>query len=315
MAPVVSVERRTSISHKDQILSSMTTSSLPPPSPLTPHSFPSSPPPPPPPPLSPPQPPPSFLDWVEIIIFVENLPKNMGWRVFFSLFRPFECVTDVFIPMKHSRFGSKFGFVQFDSEVAADLAVLKVDGLKWKDRLLHVKKAAFGRNGASLRSRKETPLSGVVKENASSEKMGCNEPSSLASSLFSDLGVKGFSVKIGKHRSLLVFESDEGLKKALSLGAAWSARRRQGVRLLGCEDFSNNKQKMLDRFDPHRFDGPGHSWEGDRHHGLLLEAGTAMAEHEMLRRSLGSTELLSSVDRDNSGGSLSTQSLCPRLST
>ncbi|GAB2301682.1 Serine arginine-rich splicing factor 2 [Dionaea muscipula] len=108
-----------------------------------------SPPPPPPPPLSPPQPPPERL---EITIFVDFLPKNVGRRELLSIFSPFGSVSDVFIPRKCSRSRSRFGFVRFGSEEAAGMTVLKVDGLKLQDSFLHVKKAVFGRDALGSRS-------------------------------------------------------------------------------------------------------------------------------------------------------------------
>ncbi|GAB2279256.1 hypothetical protein Dimus_013902 [Dionaea muscipula] len=125
-------------------------------------------PPPPPPPSSPQPPPPHHQsphpNRVEIIVFVENLPEQAGRREIFSLFSPFGCVTHVFVPMNLSRSGSKFDLVRFDSEMAAGLAILKVDGLKLKDKFLHVKRAAFGRKVYVLCLRKESSPSRELQE-------------------------------------------------------------------------------------------------------------------------------------------------------
>ncbi|GAB2274297.1 hypothetical protein Dimus_009063 [Dionaea muscipula] len=131
----------------------------PPPPPSPPQPPPLSPPPPPLSPLPPPQPLPPLAqahqaNQVEIIMFVDNLSENVGRRELLSIFCPFESVSDVFIPTKRSRSGTRFGFVRFESEVAVGLAVFKTDGLKMKDRFIHVKRAAFVKDVVGLGSRK-----------------------------------------------------------------------------------------------------------------------------------------------------------------
>ncbi|GAB2287884.1 hypothetical protein Dimus_022239 [Dionaea muscipula] len=78
----------------------------------------------------------------------------VGRRELASLFDHFGSFIDVFIPRKRSRAGFRFGFIRFDSETAAGLTVLRVDGLKWKDKFLHVKRVAFGKAAPGLQPRK-----------------------------------------------------------------------------------------------------------------------------------------------------------------
>ncbi|GAB2265972.1 hypothetical protein Dimus_001003 [Dionaea muscipula] len=76
-------------------------------------------------------------------------------RSSFIFFKSFKGLTDAFVSLKRSRVGARFGFMWFNSDEAADLVVLKTDGLKWKDKYLHVKRAAFGRIKVGSRSRTE----------------------------------------------------------------------------------------------------------------------------------------------------------------
>ncbi|GAB2284610.1 hypothetical protein Dimus_019065 [Dionaea muscipula] len=113
--------------------------------------------PPPPSPPSPPQPPPhhpqpSIPDRVELTIFVDNLPEFVGHREIFSHFCSFGRVTDVFIPSKRTKSGSRFGFVKFDRDVAAGLTILNTNGQKFRDNFLHVRKAVYGRRGSIVRN-------------------------------------------------------------------------------------------------------------------------------------------------------------------
>ncbi|GAB2282286.1 Serine arginine-rich splicing factor 2 [Dionaea muscipula] len=121
-------------------------------------SVPPSPPTPPlPPPPSPSQLPsahPHQSNRMEIKTFVDNLSEKIDRRDLLSIFSAFGHVYDVFIPRKRSRSGSKFDFVRFDSEDAAGRAVFNVDGLKLMDRVLHVKRVAFGKEVSDLHSRK-----------------------------------------------------------------------------------------------------------------------------------------------------------------
>ncbi|KAL7264029.1 hypothetical protein ACSBR1_002062 [Camellia fascicularis] len=79
-------------------------------------------------------------------LFVDNLPQSMDPKGLFTLFKKFGVVNDVFIPHKRRRItASRFGFVRFSCQVAANVAVQKANGLWVDDKVLVVKSADFGR--------------------------------------------------------------------------------------------------------------------------------------------------------------------------
>ncbi|KAL7209634.1 hypothetical protein ACSBR1_031233 [Camellia fascicularis] len=79
-----------------------------------------------------------------VTIFVDNIPESMDSKGLFNLFRKFGVVKDVFIPGKRRRAsGSKFGFVRYDCEVAAEMVIQKADGLWCDNKALKVKRAEF----------------------------------------------------------------------------------------------------------------------------------------------------------------------------
>ncbi|KAL7218674.1 hypothetical protein ACSBR2_011857 [Camellia fascicularis] len=81
---------------------------------------------------------------VLVSIFVDNIPDSMDPKGLFNLFQKFGLVKDVFIlgkRMKASR--SRFGFVRYDCEVAAQMAIHKADGLWCDNKALRVKRASF----------------------------------------------------------------------------------------------------------------------------------------------------------------------------
>ncbi|KAL7169036.1 hypothetical protein ACSBR2_034128 [Camellia fascicularis] len=68
----------------------------------------------------------------------------MDSKGLFKLFRKFGIVKDAFIPRKRRRVsGSKFGFVRYDCEVSADMAIQKTDGLWCDNKALKVKRVDF----------------------------------------------------------------------------------------------------------------------------------------------------------------------------
>ncbi|CAL5372613.1 unnamed protein product [Camellia sinensis] len=80
------------------------------------------------------------------IIFVDDIPDSMDPRRMHSLFSNFGVVRDVFIPFKRRKTTHiRFGFVNYDCPVAANMAVQKIDGLWCDDKALKVKLAEFGK--------------------------------------------------------------------------------------------------------------------------------------------------------------------------
>ncbi|XP_028113022.1 uncharacterized protein LOC114311157 [Camellia sinensis] len=81
---------------------------------------------------------------VVVTIFVDNIPESMDSKGLFILFRKFGIVKDAFILGKSRRVsGSRFGFVRYDCEVAAEMAIQKADGLWCDNKALKVKRVEF----------------------------------------------------------------------------------------------------------------------------------------------------------------------------
>lgn len=77
-------------------------------------------------------------------LFIDNLSKFTSQAWLRKFFTKFGIVRDVFIPQKRSKVtGRRFGFVRYDCEVAADLAISKSNGLWMDDRKLFVEFACF----------------------------------------------------------------------------------------------------------------------------------------------------------------------------
>ncbi|KAL7171318.1 hypothetical protein ACSBR2_036050 [Camellia fascicularis] len=80
-------------------------------------------------------------------VFVDNLPWSMSPKGFHALFTKFGVVRDVFIPNKARKATkSRFGFVRYDSQVAAAMAVQTANGVWCDDKELKVKVTAFGKD-------------------------------------------------------------------------------------------------------------------------------------------------------------------------
>ncbi|KAL7164262.1 hypothetical protein ACSBR2_040216 [Camellia fascicularis] len=79
-----------------------------------------------------------------VTIFVDDIPNSMTPKGLYTLFNKFGVVKDAFIPSKRRKVtGSRFGFVRYECKVAAEMAVLKADGLWCDNKALKVKKAEF----------------------------------------------------------------------------------------------------------------------------------------------------------------------------
>ncbi|GAB2268300.1 hypothetical protein Dimus_003271 [Dionaea muscipula] len=94
-----------------------------------------------------------------ITIFAEDLPKGMDNGALRKLFARYGVVLDAFVPRKLSKAGKRFGFVRFDCELAAEVAIQKTNGLLIQDKELRVKLAAFEKN----QHNSNTPKEGKVK--------------------------------------------------------------------------------------------------------------------------------------------------------
>ncbi|CAL5381053.1 unnamed protein product [Camellia sinensis] len=79
-----------------------------------------------------------------VTIFVDNIPESMDPKGLSSLFCKFGIVKDVFIPGKRRKATrSRFGFVRYDCEVAADMAIQKANGLWCDNKALMVKRTEY----------------------------------------------------------------------------------------------------------------------------------------------------------------------------
>ncbi|KAL7260647.1 hypothetical protein ACSBR1_006334 [Camellia fascicularis] len=80
-------------------------------------------------------------------VFVDNRPSSMDTKGLFNLFGKFGVVNDIFIPQKRRRnTNTRFGFIRYSCEVAANVAVQKANGLWVDDKKLFVKFTAFDRS-------------------------------------------------------------------------------------------------------------------------------------------------------------------------
>ncbi|KAG5553592.1 hypothetical protein RHGRI_011472 [Rhododendron griersonianum] len=79
-------------------------------------------------------------------LFVDNIPENQGIQWLQRTFNKFEVVKDAFIPWKRSkRTRNRFGFVRYDCQASASMAVSRLNGVWVEDKKLFVKGACFGR--------------------------------------------------------------------------------------------------------------------------------------------------------------------------
>ncbi|KAL7164615.1 hypothetical protein ACSBR2_040501 [Camellia fascicularis] len=79
--------------------------------------------------------------------FVDILPWSMSRKGLHTLFTKFAVIRDVFIPNKTRKATkSRFGFVRYDCQVAAAMAVQKANGVWCNDNELKVKVVAFGKD-------------------------------------------------------------------------------------------------------------------------------------------------------------------------
>ncbi|GMP24041.1 hypothetical protein CsSME_00001438 [Camellia sinensis var. sinensis] len=100
-----------------------------------------------------------------ITIFVDNLPAKMDPKRLFRMYSKFGVVRHVFIPYKKSRVGTKFGFVRYDCEVVAGLAIQKTNGVWCANKELKVKLADFVKSSGrkAVFTSNAEPLGGQIK--------------------------------------------------------------------------------------------------------------------------------------------------------
>ncbi|GMP50137.1 hypothetical protein CsSME_00016876 [Camellia sinensis var. sinensis] len=92
-------------------------------------------------------------------VFVDNIPESMGSSGLHKLFSNYGVVTDTFIPHKRRKLTrSRFGFVRYNCDVSAAMAVQKANGLWCGDCALRVKMAEFGKDGRATPRMDHAPL-------------------------------------------------------------------------------------------------------------------------------------------------------------
>ncbi|KAH7843588.1 hypothetical protein Vadar_018414 [Vaccinium darrowii] len=86
-----------------------------------------------------------FQRW--ITLFIDNIPENEDKEGLRRLFSKYGFVKEATILEKRSKHGSRYGFVKYDCPIAAEMAILKANGLcvgqNGSQKLL-VKRAKFG---------------------------------------------------------------------------------------------------------------------------------------------------------------------------
>lgn len=89
----------------------------------------------------------SLKERIIYTLFVDNIPDQKDTLWLKKTFNNFGEVIDVFIPRKRSkRYGKKFGFVRFQSQGVAAMAMRKMNGVWVENEKLFVKEAYFGQN-------------------------------------------------------------------------------------------------------------------------------------------------------------------------
>ncbi|KAE8701768.1 hypothetical protein F3Y22_tig00110505pilonHSYRG00103 [Hibiscus syriacus] len=63
-------------------------------------------------------------------LYIDNLPENIHWKRFGSLFCPYGQVIDAFIPTKRNSKGVRFGFIRFATIGEARRAISKMNGAR-----------------------------------------------------------------------------------------------------------------------------------------------------------------------------------------
>ncbi|KAL7188470.1 hypothetical protein ACSBR1_038347 [Camellia fascicularis] len=98
-----------------------------------------------------------------ITVFVDNLPESMVPKSLFTLFSSYGVVKGVFIPNKRRKAtGSRLGFVRYDCQIAAKVAVQKADGIWCDNKSLEVRIAEFG-SDAQYRKKEEDRKSKIIQ--------------------------------------------------------------------------------------------------------------------------------------------------------
>ncbi|GAB2283838.1 hypothetical protein Dimus_018325 [Dionaea muscipula] len=80
-----------------------------------------------------------------VTIYIEDIPDDVNVGELRRMFWRFGVVKDVFILRKKNRSGRRFGFVQYDCDVEADVAVQRSNGMWLRGKQLCVSKAKYAK--------------------------------------------------------------------------------------------------------------------------------------------------------------------------
>ncbi|KAL7174982.1 hypothetical protein ACSBR2_028731 [Camellia fascicularis] len=180
-------------------------------------------------------------------------------KCLFTPFNKFGVVKDAFIPSKRRKVtGSRFGFVRYDCKVAAEMAVLKANGLRCDNKALKVKKAEFKKGEVkqhAMTNRGDDPMMQRPQRSFGHRRMDGIGRRSFAEVVQSGgsiekmkLGVKAFEVGNGwlydsvivKLKSFLAFEE---FKKEVGKRGMEEVRVREGGGRLAVLTFKSQQHK------------------------------------------------------------------------
>ncbi|GAB2280111.1 Serine arginine-rich splicing factor 2 [Dionaea muscipula] len=172
---------------------------------------------------------------VEFSVFVDDIPTDMELNDVRRVFKNFGIVTDVFLPRKKSVRGTRFGFVRYNCEVAAWMAVEKGNGLWIKDKQLKVNMAASGRmrrptgphaRDNRVRLKRHGDTSGIegLQRSFIVERALCRREGLNIDAFMQEFEFKIKMARLGTSKWLMVFEREEDFEHAKLKGKAWWAR-------------------------------------------------------------------------------------------
>ncbi|KAL7188418.1 hypothetical protein ACSBR1_038297 [Camellia fascicularis] len=96
-------------------------------------------------------------------IFVDAIPSSMNSKMVFDIFRKLGVVKDVYILQKRRKVrNTRFAFVRYDCEVAAEIAVQKANGIWVEDTQLEVKHADYGKETMEIKGHNQLKPKGPL---------------------------------------------------------------------------------------------------------------------------------------------------------
>ncbi|GAB2274347.1 hypothetical protein Dimus_009111 [Dionaea muscipula] len=139
-----------------------------------------------------------------------------------KMYSKFGVVRDVFIPRKRSKAGRRFGFVRYDCEVAANVAIQTTNGLWVHDKEFKVKNAVFAhKDGAQLyapgtsRGRHDSSTHQIDEDTAEGArfdigkvKISTHHMSVINQEMKMLVGAKSFAIRIVEEQAMFICNTD-----------------------------------------------------------------------------------------------------------